>query len=81
MTGHKALKGAVAGLAMLAGSQAMAQEEITVAYFLEWPMPFEYAKVTGAYDEALGVKVNWRALPSGHRSSLSRVGAPRQQRR
>lgn len=65
MTGHKALKGAVAGLAMLAGSQAMAQEEITVAYFLEWPMPFEYAKVTGAYDEALGVKVNWRAFDTG----------------
>jgi hypothetical protein len=22
-------------------------EEITVAYFLEWPMPFQYAKVKG----------------------------------
>lgn len=39
--------------------------EITVGYFLEWPMPFEYAKVEGTYDEALGVKVNWVSFDSG----------------
>ncbi|WP_444667671.1 taurine ABC transporter substrate-binding protein [Cereibacter changlensis] len=65
MTGRNTLMSAVAGLALLAGLPAQAQEEITVAYFLEWPMPFEYAKVTGAYDEALGVKVNWRAFDTG----------------
>lgn len=40
-------------------------EEITVAYFLEWPMPFQYAKATGMYDEALGVKVNWVSFDTG----------------
>lgn len=40
-------------------------EEINVAYFLEWPMPFQYAKVNGTYDEALGVKVNWVSFDTG----------------
>ena len=65
------LMSAVAGAAMLAGSQASALEEITVAFFQEWPMPFEYAKVMGTYDEALGVKVNWRAFGSGTEMSAA----------
>ncbi|MEO0862777.1 MAG: ABC transporter substrate-binding protein [Pseudomonadota bacterium] len=40
-------------------------EEITVAYFLEWPMPFMTAKNAGTYDEALGVKVNWVSFETG----------------
>ena len=59
------LMGAVAGAAMLAGGQAMAADEITVAYFLEWPMPFQFAKVNGAYDDAMGVKVNWVSFDTG----------------
>ncbi len=51
--------------AALSSGAAKAQEEITVAYFLEWPMPFQYAKVTGAYDEAMGVKVNWVSFDTG----------------
>ena len=39
--------------------------EITVAYFLEWPMPAMMAKASGAYDEALGVKVNWVSFETG----------------
>lgn len=39
--------------------------EITVGYFLEWPMPFLAAKATGAYDEALGMKVNWVSFETG----------------
>jgi taurine transport system substrate-binding protein len=39
--------------------------EITVGYFLEWPMPFLAAKASGAYDEALGVKVNWVSFDTG----------------
>ena len=31
----------------LMSQMASALDEITVAYFLEWPMPFEYAKVNG----------------------------------
>jgi len=60
------LMSAVAGAAMLAGAlPAMAADEITVGYFLEWPMPFQYAKVMGTYDEALGVKVNWVSFDAG----------------
>lgn len=53
---------AVSAGAAMAGSHA---KEITVAYFLEWPMPFQYAKVTGAYDKALGMKVNWVSFDTG----------------
>ena len=54
------------GAAIASMSQmASALDEITVAYFLEWPMPFEYAKVNGTYDEELGVKVNWVSFDTG----------------
>ena len=45
--------------------------EITVAYFLEWPMPFEYAKQMGTYDEELGVKINWVSFESGVKMSAA----------
>ena len=54
-----------AALALAASVNAAKAQEITVAYFLEWPMPFQYAKETGAYDEALGVKVNWVSFDTG----------------
>ncbi|MDG1431782.1 MAG: ABC transporter substrate-binding protein, partial [Paracoccaceae bacterium] len=63
------LMGAVAGAAMLTGAQASA--EITVAYFLEWPMPFEYAKQMGTYEEALGMDVNWVSFESGVKMSAA----------
>ncbi len=44
---------------------AKAVDEITVGYFLEWPMPFLAAKAEGAYEEALGVDVNWRSFETG----------------
>jgi taurine transport system substrate-binding protein len=62
------LMGAVAATAMLAGGQAATAAghgEITVAYFLEWPMPFQYGKVTGAYEEAMGVDINWVSFDTG----------------
>jgi taurine transport system substrate-binding protein len=62
----KFLMGAVAGLAVMAGTAAMAQtDEITIGYFLEWPMPFQFAKVNGTYDEAMGVTVNWVSFDTG----------------
>lgn len=66
----KALTGAVSAAALLAGGQAMA-EDITVAYFLEWPMPFEYAKQMGTYEEALGVGINWVSFESGVKMSAA----------
>ncbi len=67
MTIKTILMGAAGAVALLAGAQsAMAQDgELTVAYFLEWPMPFEFAKVNGLYDEALGMKVNWVSFETG----------------
>jgi len=58
--------GAMSGLALAAvATTAIAADEITVAYFTEWPMPFQYAKEMGTYDEVMGVKVNWRAFDTG----------------
>lgn len=63
------LMGAAAGLAILAGAMpAFAGShggEITVGYFLEWPMPFQYAKVMGTYDQEMGTKVNWVSFDTG----------------
>jgi taurine transport system substrate-binding protein len=59
------LMSAVVGLAYLTGGGFASAQEITVAYFLEWPMPFQYAKEMGTYDKEMGVKVNWRAFDTG----------------
>lgn len=59
------LMSAAASVAVLAATSAAAQDEITVAYFLEWPMPFEYAKQMGIYEEELGITINWRAFDTG----------------
>jgi len=66
MTTRRTLMGAAAALALLAQAPAaQALDEITVAYFLEWPMPFEYAKVMGTYEKEMGVKINWRSFDTG----------------
>ncbi|MEX0317426.1 MULTISPECIES: ABC transporter substrate-binding protein [unclassified Ruegeria] len=51
----------------LSSHAALAQDldEITVAYFLEWPLPMLESKANGAYDEALGLKVNWVSFETG----------------
>jgi taurine transport system substrate-binding protein len=68
MTFKTKMMGAVASIAMIAGAQAATaagHEEITVGYFLEWPMPFLASKASGAYDEALGMTVNWVSFETG----------------
>ena len=45
--------------------KAEAADEITVAYFLEWPMPFQFAKVNGIYEKILGVDINWVSFDTG----------------
>ncbi|MEQ8443246.1 MAG: ABC transporter substrate-binding protein [Alphaproteobacteria bacterium] len=58
--------GAATAVAMLfSANAASALDEITVGYFLEWPMPFQYAKATGMYEEAMGVEINWRSFDTG----------------
>lgn len=60
------LLSAIAGLTVLASAQVSAQpDELTVGYFLEWPLPMMVAKAEGKYDEALGMKVNWVAFETG----------------
>ncbi len=64
-----------AALAAGLGAPALAQEDgITVAYFLEWPMPFQYAKVQGIYEERLGVPVEWVAFDTGTAMSAAMAG-------
>ena len=69
MTFKTKLMGAVAATAMLAGAQGAVAAghggEITVAYFLEWPMPFQFAKETGMYEEAMGTKINRVSFDTG----------------
>ncbi len=59
---------------VLSASAALAVDEITVAYFLEWPTPNQYAQAEGIYDEALGVTVNWRAFETGVQMSAAMAG-------
>jgi len=56
---------AAAATVALSLSPAKAVDEITVAYFLEWPMPFLAAKADGTYERELGVKINWRSFETG----------------
>lgn len=62
----KMLTSMVAGAAIAASaSAAFAQEEITVAYFLEWPTPNQFAQAQEIYEQELGVKINWRSFDAG----------------
>ncbi len=61
----RALSAAVTSAALFSGTQAAMAQELTVGYFLEWPMPFQYAKVMGTYEKELGVKINWRSFDTG----------------
>ena len=70
------LTGAMAGIAMLVGAQAaIAADSITIAYFTEWAMPFEFAKQQGDFEKAMGVKINWRAFDTGTAISAAMASA------
>lgn len=40
-------------------------EELTVAYFLEWPTPSQFAQTKKLYDEALGLDIKWVSFDTG----------------
>lgn len=46
-------------------------DEVTVAYFLEWPTANQVAQVEKWYDKKMGVKVNWRAFGNGNEMSAA----------
>ncbi len=52
-----------AAVASTVATSAMA--EVNVAFFLEWATPNQIAKVEKAYDEAMGVDVNWTNFDAG----------------
>ena len=54
-------------VAALSGSTAAMADghAINVAYFIEWPMPFQFAKANGTYEEALGMEINWVQFDTG----------------
>lgn len=57
----------VGTMSVLTTQVATAQDldELTVGYFLEWPMPMIAAMDSGAYDEALGMPVKWVSFETG----------------
>ncbi len=66
MTFRKFALGAASATALIAGMAGQAAaEELTVAYFLEWPTPNQYAQANKLYEEALGMKVNWVSFDAG----------------
>ena len=54
---------AAAALAMTMASTSFA--DVNVAFFLEWATPNQIAKVEKAYDDAMGVDVNWTNFGTG----------------
>ncbi len=65
---RKTIAALVAGATLAMTAQvAKAEElkELTVGYFLEWPMPFLASKVDGSYEKALGMPVKWRSFDTG----------------
>ena len=46
-------------------STQAAAGELTVAYFLEWPTPNQYAQVKKIYDKELGVDIKWVSFDTG----------------
>ena len=56
---------AATAISSLPQRAAAADDGITVAYFLEWPMPFQYGKVEGIYEKELGVPVTWVSFDTG----------------
>lgn len=61
----------LAGSLMALTSGAASAQDLTVGYFLEWPMPFQYAKAMGTYEEALGTEINWVSFESGVKMSAA----------
>lgn len=53
------------GMFLIAPFQVAAQQSPTIGYFNEWPLPAQFGRENGAFSEALGIGVNWRAFNTG----------------
>ena len=52
-------------VAGIATSTAAKAKDLTVAYFLEWPTPNQFAQTNKLYEKALGVKIKWVSFDAG----------------
>jgi len=55
----------ISAVVMLGSPSAKALDELTVAYFLEWPTPNQFAQANQIYEKELGIKVNWVSFDTG----------------
>ena len=55
----------IAGIVAVLYPRGSSKGEITVAYFLEWPTPNQFAQQNKLYEDELGVKVNWVSFDAG----------------
>ena len=74
MKSMKQLLGGVCASALIAGGTMLASvvatsaayaEELTVAYFLEWPTPNQFAQVKKLYEKEMGVDIKWVSFDAG----------------
>ncbi|WP_062229319.1 taurine ABC transporter substrate-binding protein [Aureimonas frigidaquae] len=63
----------LAGAMTLSAHPALAIDKVTVAYFLEWPTANQAAQADKAFEEALGVPVEWRAFGNGNEMTQAMV--------
>ncbi len=59
------IAGIAGALVASTASVAVAADSVNVAFFLEWATPNQIAKVDKAYDDAMGVDVNWTNFSTG----------------
>ncbi|MDZ7747656.1 MAG: hypothetical protein U5K43_01490 [Halofilum sp. (in: g-proteobacteria)] len=64
---------AAIGAALLVAplTAAAKPDEITVAYFLQWPTANQIAQVNEWYEEEMGVELNWRSFANGNEMSAA----------
>ncbi len=56
---------ATMGTAIVATTSTASAEDLTVAYFLEWPTPNQFAQAKKMYAEKLGVDIKWVSFDAG----------------
>jgi len=66
MNNHPFIKKTFAAAIMASlSASTWAADEVNVAFFLEWATPNQVAKVEKAYDDAMGVPLNWTNFDAG----------------
>ena len=60
-----ALIAAISIAATVASTSTASAEQLTVAYFMEWPTPNQFAQTKKIYDEKLGMNVKWVSFDAG----------------